>query len=706
MRFPDAFLRTLKDRASIAEYARTKLAFDMRKSQPQNGDYWACCPIHGEKTASFHVRDSHGSYKCFGCGASGGVLDLAMELEGLSFPEAVERIADFAGVPLPESPKDDRAEREAALHTRALAACAAAAALYAKALRSPEGAEARAYLESRGLGPGDWERFGLGYAPGGWTRLIDALAGQGFTLAELVAAGLTRGPNEGKRAIDFLRNRLTFRIDNAAGKPIAFGGRRMDPEDHGKYINSPDSLLFHKSHVLYRFKAARELLARRRAGPDRNHAEGLIVCEGYFDVIAFERAGLPAVAPMGTALTPDQLAMAWRAGGEPVLCFDGDGAGQRAGAKSLMLALPQFGPDKTVRIAFAPPGKDPDDLAREGGEQALHALVANASPAVDALFAIEQAVRPLTTPEAQAGFKARLRKAAAAIEDEETRRLYLRALLERADALLRPQRPSQPFPPRSSAPLPKGARGGRTGTFQPLMPATQETKGSLSGTSDTAVRALLGAAIDHPDLAVRHAEELASLPTQDALARIVRDCLLDLAATDAEIDRGRVSERLTANGAIDAAQLIHHLPTLVGERAASSDDRAEAALTVQEPDEQHSIDDLKAPGATRERVSRRAAKRRAVAASPVRLTAEAQAEFARRLSVLAERGAMGSQVRVHLEASEIGPQERSFSETPAPQRAPQTETLDLSREQTALAQAMLMDRLRAARAARSDADDA
>ncbi|HRK65297.1 MAG TPA: CHC2 zinc finger domain-containing protein, partial [Terricaulis sp.] len=286
MRFSDTLLRQVRDRVSIADYAGKRLAWDKRKTRPAAGDFWACCPFHQEKSSSFHVLDQKGIFKCFGCGERGDVFTLAMKLEGISFPEAVERIAEMAGMPLPKDEYEDRGESD---HRKRLYQLVARTArLYGDALRSSGGAEARKYLQGRGLGPEEWDRFGIGLAPDEWTWTIDKLKADGFTLEEIVSAGIARDGEEGKRAIDTFRNRVTFEIADPTGKIIGFGGRALNKDAKAKYINSPETPLYSKSRVLYRLKHARELIAKTKAS-------GLVVGEGYLDVIAFERAGIAAV---------------------------------------------------------------------------------------------------------------------------------------------------------------------------------------------------------------------------------------------------------------------------------------------------------------------------------------------------------------------------------------------------------------------------
>ncbi|MCA8886579.1 MAG: DNA primase, partial [Hyphomonadaceae bacterium] len=317
MRFTDTLLRQVRDRVSIADYAGKRMTWNKQKSRPSAGDYWACCPFHQEKSPSFHVLDNKGLFKCFGCGEKGDVFTLAMKLEGLSFPEAVEKFAEIAGVQLPKDDYDNRGENDQ--RKRLYAVTAAAAKLFSAALRSSGGADARKYLQGRGFGPEEWERFSIGFAPDEWSWAIDKLKAEGFTIEEIVQAGVARQGEDDKRAIDTFRGRITFEITDTAGKVIGFGGRALAKDAKAKYINSPETPLYSKSRVLYRLKQARELLAKTKA-------DGLVLGEGYLDVIAFERAGIAAVAPCGTALTEEQLQLLWRSGGAPVLCLDGDSA--------------------------------------------------------------------------------------------------------------------------------------------------------------------------------------------------------------------------------------------------------------------------------------------------------------------------------------------------------------------------------------------
>lgn len=564
MRFPDDFLRRVRERTSIAQYAGRKITFDMRRSQPARGDYWACCPFHGEKSPSFHVLDGPGRYKCFGCHEAGDVFTLAMKLEGVSFPEAVERFAGEAGIAMPA--QDQRLDESAlARRKRLIALMARAGKLYESYLRGAEGRAARDYLKRRGLDEPIWSQFGLGLSPAGWTDAIDALGREGFTQDELVGAGLA-SLGDGRRPIDVFRARIMFPIHDASGVLIAFGGRALDPEAKAKYLNSPETELFHKGRNLYRLKEARALAARAKA-------RGLVVCEGYMDVIAFERAGIGAVAPLGTAMTEDQLALCWRAGAEAILCFDGDAAGAKAAERALDKALPQLAPERQVYVLRPPPGEDPDDVFRTRGSEGLQALLAGAQPAVEALFAREKAAANLATPEGRAGFKGRLRQAAARIQDGETRSQYLRTLLSKADDALREPRPQQAQAPRYQ-PGPGGRR------FAPPPQASAELKAQLAAQRDRALEDLLREAIDIAAILDQEHALLAGLPLRDPDLAAIRDGALSLYFSAKGIDREALKRHLAMIGEENAQSRVSRWPAPQAHDASSPPPEDDIPLRV------------------------------------------------------------------------------------------------------------------------------
>jgi DNA primase len=547
MRFTDTLLRQVRDRVSIADYAGKRLTWHKQKSRPSAGDYWACCPFHQEKTPSFHVLDQKGIFNCFGCGEKGDVFTLAMKLEGLNFPEAVEKFAEIAGVALPKDDYEHRGDNDR--RKRLYAVTAAAAKLFAAALRSSGGADARKYLQGRGFGPEEWERFAIGFAPDEWTWGVDKLKAEGFSIEEIVQAGVARASEEDKRAIDTFRGRITFEITDTSGKTIGFGGRALAPDAKAKYINSPETPLYSKSRVLYRLKQARELLAKTKA-------DGLVVGEGYLDVIAFERAGIAAVAPCGTALTEEQLQLLWRSGGAPVLCLDGDAAGARAAERALDLALPHLAPGRTLRIAHAPQGEDPDDIFRRAGPEALAALIAASVPASDALFEREKARHAPDsirgTPEAQAAFQAALKEAVAKTADRETQRAFFSELMSRANALIRSQRPQ--FTPNQGGGYRKGQPPGVTAELKAHAAAHRPRP---------AAENFLRAAIDMPQILSGYGNWIERLAITDPDLEAIRDALLALADDPnpaGAIDRATLSLHLTRSGQDRAAARISRWP--------------------------------------------------------------------------------------------------------------------------------------------------
>jgi DNA primase catalytic core len=327
VRIPDGFVEELKARIRPSDVIGRKV-----KLTKKGKEWVGLSPFTNEKTPSFYVNDQKRIFKCFSSGTGGDVINFIMETERLTFIEAVEKLAEEAGMQLPKASPE---AAEAYDHRKRLvAACEAAANWFEDRLRSGEGAAARTYLDGRGLSGDAWKRHRLGYAPDDWRRTRAHLLAQGFTDAELIAAGLIKESDKGGEPFDFFRGRLMFPITDVRGAVIAFGGRGLTPDAKPKYLNSGDTELFHKSAVLYRYKAAREALGAGEGG-------GLIVCEGYMDAIALAEAGFgQAVAPLGTALTEDQLQLIWKAGPEPVMCFDGDRAGLGAAYRALDRALP------------------------------------------------------------------------------------------------------------------------------------------------------------------------------------------------------------------------------------------------------------------------------------------------------------------------------------------------------------------------------
>ncbi len=441
MALPPNFLDELRLRTPLPSLIgrRTKLA--------RSGRNWkACCPFHNEKSPSFYIYDDH--YHCFGCGAHGDAVSFVMQSEGAGFMEAVERLAGEAGLdvpkPTPEAAQRERAARD--LH----AVMAAAEAAFSRRLHLPEGRPALDYLLRRGLTPETIRDFGLGWASGTRGAIAADLTPEGVTQAQLLEAGLVREGEGGEAARDFFFNRVMFPIRDRRGRTIAFGGRILG-DGQPKYVNSPETPLFSKRRALYGLDRAKEATFR---------GARLLAAEGYMDVIALHQAGFGgAVAPLGTALTEEQLQELWRLHPEPVLCFDGDAAGGRAAARVAMLALAQLAPERSLRLATLPAGEDPDTLIAKSGPRGFQAVLDAAQPLSDALYTLVAGNAQPTTPEARAALRHRLEEAARTIPDKTLAGEYRRTLLDRFFAA-RARPGAKPAPPRiiRRAPDPAAAR--------------------------------------------------------------------------------------------------------------------------------------------------------------------------------------------------------------------------------------------------------
>ncbi len=528
IRLPDGFVDELKARLKPSDVIGRKV-----KLKKQGKEWVGLSPFTNEKTPSFYVNDQKGIFKCFSSGVGGDIISFVQETERLSFIEAVEKLAEDAGMEIPKAtPQEQEVYNR---RQRLQAVCEAATVFYEDRLHASEGAEARAYLEGRGLGPTAWKRHRLGYAPDDWRKTIEHLKSQGFSQAEIVDAGLAVVKEGGKDPYDRFRGRVIFPILDVRGVPIAFGGRGMEPDAKPKYLNSSDTDLFHKGQVLYRFKVAREALGRGEDG-------GLIVCEGYMDAIALAEAGFgQAVAPLGTALTEQQLSLLWRAGPEPVMCFDGDAAGVRAAFKVIDRALPFLEPGRSLFFAMLPDGMDPDDVIRQSGKQAMAAELDASLPLVELLWRRERDVDPIDTPERKAGLEARLKAAAASIQHPGVRNAYERDLRQRMnDYFWQSRRKGQ-----------GQSNTGDAGSSGPL---------SARGRREGRGLGLLVRAIDSPALLDRCAEALAEAPFPDQDVAAICHSALDLIHADKTVDREAVTSHLEDAGKSRAVMLLKDYP--------------------------------------------------------------------------------------------------------------------------------------------------
>jgi DNA primase len=419
MAFPPRFLDELKTRISLADVVSKRVKL-IKKGHEHQG----LCPFHNEKTPSFTLNEEKGFYHCFGCQANGSAIDFVMETEGLGFKDAVEQLAGIAGMEVPQDSPEARA-REQKRQTL-VDVVEAAAKYFEKMLRMPEGRAAMDYVRGRGLSSATAETFRLGFAPNSRSNLKTALLREGIPEDLMIAAGLLIKPDRdngrGTDSYDRFRGRLMFPIQDRRSRVIAFGGRILG-DGEPKYLNSPETPLFHKGRELYALNHA--MRAARKSGT-------MVVSEGYMDVIALYQAGFEhAVAPLGTALTEEQLQLIWKSVPEPVLCFDGDRAGMAAAKKASLKALPHLRPGYGLRISSLPDKEDPDSLIKSGGKAAMQAVLDQAVPLSEFLWRSETGGRLPTTPEDKAALQARLKDHTRDIQDPDIRKLFAKAFNDR-----------------------------------------------------------------------------------------------------------------------------------------------------------------------------------------------------------------------------------------------------------------------------------
>jgi DNA primase len=565
MRFSNSFLDEIRDRVPISAVVGRRVTWDRKKTNVSRGDYWACCPFHGEKSPSFHCEDRKGRYHCFGCGVSGDHFRFMQEIEGLSFPESVQQLADMAGVAMPQP--DPQAERREKERTTLLDVMELATQFFQDQLQSAGGAKARAYLRDRGLTARTIETFRLGYAPESRNALKEFLASKDVPKDQMEACGLVVHENV-PVSYDRFRDRIMFPILSSREKVIAFGGRAMSPDAMAKYLNSNETELFHKGNVLYNFTRARRASQAATKGPSPQDPT-IIAVEGYMDVIALYQAGVEnAVAPLGTALTENQLELLWRMSPEPVLCFDGDGAGIRAAHRAADLALPHIKPGRSVRFALLPDGKDPDDLVRQEGRAPFDQVMAQARPLAEMIWMREAGNGTFDTPEKRAELEARLKQIVAVIADENVRRYYQQSMRERLNSFFAPQNQGgdrrQGFAGQGFAGQGRGKGGGNAGGRGGQGGGFSAPARSL-GVSDRLARSglvrgyqelpalrevvLAITIVNHPQLLLDEYDEIASIDFENRDLQRFWSAMLPAAATaGANLSREYLIEKLTAQG--------------------------------------------------------------------------------------------------------------------------------------------------------------
>ncbi|MGI9476975.1 MAG: DNA primase [Hyphomicrobiaceae bacterium] len=550
MRYPPHLLDEIRARLNVSDVVGRKVAL-----KKKGREYAGLSPFKSEKTASFFVNDQKGFYHCFASGEHGDIFSFLMKTEGLTFPEAIERLAEEAGVELPKKQAANPERQDERKRLIELLECAAA--YFEAQLKTSAARHARNYLERRQLQAETIATFRMGYAPASRTALSQHLRQAGFSAKEIVTSGMQIAGEDIREPYDRFRERIMFPIADTRGRIVAFGGRALDANQPAKYLNSPETPVFHKGHLLYN---------AHRARPAAHDAGALIVVEGYMDVIALAQAGFThAVAPLGTALSGDQIQLLWRMCAEPTLCFDGDSAGKRAAYRAIDTVLPHLKAGHSLHFAFLPSGADPDDIVREQGANAFTDVLQRAHPLADTLWEREWESGSWTTPERRAKLENQLRKLVLSIADPAVRGHYGRIIAEKLSAAWRPSAPN--YTAQRTGPRPYGGGGGidrRSGArrgnakqgarFGGITPSHSSSLKKSSfvapGTASHKYREalLLRTLATHPWLIEEVAEELAALDFRTAAFAQLRDALLNACADEKNLDTLTLRNHLEASG--------------------------------------------------------------------------------------------------------------------------------------------------------------
>ena len=562
MSLPNGFLDELRTRVTLSSIVGKKVTWDMRKSNMAKGDFWAPCPFHQEKSASFHVDDRKGFYYCFGCHAKGDAVTFVKESENLSFIEAVETLAREAGMTMPA--RDPRAAEKADRRTELAQVMEEAVKFYRLQLKTGAGAEARKYLsQKRRLNEQAWDRWDIGWSPDNAQAVVDHLKAKGISEELMTASGVVAKSDSG-RLYDRFHARIIFPIRDGRGRVISLGGRSLDPNARAKYLNGPETELFDKGRNLFNQSPAREAAGKGKP---------LIVAEGYMDVIALSEAGFTAaVAPLGTAVTEDQLRLIWRIADEPVIALDGDTAGIRAAQRVIDLSLPMLEAGKALRFAILPGGMDPDDLLRAQGAPAMQAVLDQAKPMVQLLWQRETEGRSIDSPERRAALDKTLRGHLARIADPSIRNHYADAIKGlRAELFGTNTQAYRPFQPGPFRPGRKFAPpGGALATTRSSLLA--QGQGPVEETLREAV--ILATLILHPALIHRFSSALERLDLTGDDHETLRQMVL--AGADLPDLHARIAA--SAPHALDALMTRPHVAIAPPVRNSADDDLAALCL--------------------------------------------------------------------------------------------------------------------------------
>lgn len=530
--FTPQFLDEIRARVSLEDVVSKRVKLIRR-----GREYVGLSPFQKEKTPSFTVVPDKGFYHCFSSGEHGDVIDFVMKVEGLTFPEAVERLAAQAGMEIPaDSPEERERDRERQTLYEVMEA---ASGYFQKMLRMPEGKTALAYLKGRGLTDATIEHFRLGFAPDARSGIKAALAREGIPEDLMRAAGVIRRPDDGRPDFDYFRRRVMFPITDRRGRVVAFGGRILG-DGEPKYLNSPESALFQKRHVLYGLAHALK--------PARERGQ-ILVTEGYMDVISLHQAGFDfAVAPLGTALTEDQLQVLWKTVHEPVLCFDGDTAGQKAAMRVAEHALPLLKPGYSLRFALMSGGEDPDSLIKTRGAAAMAEVLEATLPLSEVLWRMESRGSKVDTPEERAALQERLQQHALKIQDPTVRGHFLSFLKGRVWEKARSRPDNRPR---------GGPKSGRSGPYKPEPEAVTKNPGPKFDQSFRIQQQLLAVVVNHPGLFESVGERLGRMAFAETKLDLLRQKTVEILSEHAALTRDDLVSALQAAGlAGDLAALL------------------------------------------------------------------------------------------------------------------------------------------------------
>ena len=557
MGFTPDFLDEIRNRLPTSEIVGRKVRL-IRKGREFSG----LCPFHNEKTPSFTVNDDKAFYHCFGCGAHGDIIKFVLETEGLSFPETVERLAEQAGLQIPEYTPEDK--QRSKVRKTLYDVMEAAAHWFESQLVVQVGTQGRSYIQRRGLTKDTVKTFRLGFAPRDRSALKQAmLARSEITEEMLIESGMLIKPDDGGESYDRFRERIMFPITDRQGRVVAFGGRALSANAKAKYLNSPETPLFHKGRLLYNLSGARKQAFEKGR---------LLVAEGYMDVIALAQAGFPeAVAPLGTAVTEDQIREMWRLAPEPMMCFDGDKAGQRAAIRVVERSLNLLKPGHSLRFVYLPEGEDPDSFVNGQGSQAFERLISEGQPLAHVLWAEMIGGVAFDTPEQRAGLEQKISMILTEIKDEKIRGYYESDFQKRLKKLF-----GSEFVPEINLHEQVVSRQKKENHQQSRSNRSYENKGygnkrvekSIGNPQKTAIlqtskisaldrkRLIILSVLEHPWLLERHEEQFAIFDFESEELDKVRNEIIRIASRDSNLERESLRRQLLENGLGQAIEII------------------------------------------------------------------------------------------------------------------------------------------------------